>query len=113
MDKVVVELQADNGTPVKVVMPPGFPAGGSPEAVQAWVDGLTGGYTQEALRAAFDKVADRRNWKNPIEAEIARDEFAITAEAVQFYTSSTLVIAEDRGATLLVKAAGYYRTVGS
>ena len=113
MSKVVVELKTEDGEPVKLVMPPGFPKNPTPEAVDAYMANITGGYTQEALHAAFDKVADRRNWKFPIDAEIAREEFAITAKAVEFFTSSTLEIAEDRGATLRVKAAGYHRTVGA
>jgi len=72
-----------------------------------------GDYTEEQLHAAFDKVANKDNWKFPVDAVISRNDLDVTAKAVEFFTGSKLKIAEDLGANLRVQAIGYYAAVGA
>jgi hypothetical protein len=82
-------------------------------------DALTGGYGEAALRAAFERVQDPTNWKNPINAPVAADaDRELIATAIIFYTGSTPTFqAIYRGPQELVgyivRAAGYYAAVGA
>ena len=46
------------------------------------------GFTQDELKAAFDKVADPRDWKNPVNSVVPVDFLAVTMLAVEFFTAT-------------------------
>lgn len=71
--------------------------------------------TRGELSKAFDSVADRANWKNPINAVVALDSFGICllTEAVIFFTGSVPSYKSLGGGKYRVTAAGYYRTIGA
>ena len=76
--------------------------------------------TQGQLSKAFDKVANKANWKFPVDATVTiktHYEMALIQEAVVFFTGS---VAKFTAVELLgskckyqVKAAGYYATIGA
>lgn len=72
------------------------------------------GFSVAELRAAFDKIADATNWKNPIEAVIEEGDFELCSAAVGFFTGSELkkISAWDES-RLIVRADGYYATCGA
>ena len=63
------------------------------------------------MRAAFELVADKADWKNAVSARVYADccdfEDAILARAVAFMTATTATITRD-GCFIVVKAPGYY-----
>lgn len=77
--------------------------------------------TQGELSLAFDAVANKANWKNPIDAVVSLDSYtmAMVREAVVFFTGSVPTFELTTGTTTSgmgryrVKAAGYYRTIGA
>jgi hypothetical protein len=56
---------------------------------KSYKDKLLGGYTEEELRSAFDAVADKEDWRNPIAALVTSDNLQITVYAINFYTANT------------------------
>lgn len=77
--------------------------------------------TRGELSAAFDRVANRDNWKDRIDVvvDVANDvELATIREAVVFFTGSVPTFEPRPGAGLpgcryRVRAAGYYAAVGA
>ncbi len=64
---------------------------------------------REQHQRYFEMVEDKEHWKNPIDAVIAVTDFDAIADAVDFYTATTLWIIEDLGnGTYRVAADGYY-----
>ena len=45
-------------------------------------------YTRSELRAAFEKVEDKSDWKNPIDATIDVAELDVTVNAIRFFTGT-------------------------
>lgn len=70
-------------------------------------------YPIEQMDAAFKKVQDNRNWKNPINAVIDAGQEDITTEAIIFYTGSIAQYTPAGKGKVRVEAAGYYLTIGS
>lgn len=70
-------------------------------------------YTQEQLEQAFDLVADKKHWKNPINAVIPLEsDQALIREAVIHFTGSVpTFVRTSKG--IKVTANGYYLTIGS
>lgn len=74
-------------------------------------------FTRGELRAAFDSVADRKNWKGRIRAWVTlrteRDRVLVEC-AVQFFAGCrpTLTRTEEPD-RFRVEAVGYYRAVGA
>lgn len=76
--------------------------------------------TRGQLAAQLDRVKDKSNWKNPIDAEFttATDEaastleVAIMREAVLFFCGCVPEIRHLGNFRFSVKAIGYYRAVG-
>ena len=70
------------------------------------------GYTEEALSAAFDSVANPDDWRAPIEGYCAPEAAEIVTAAVECYTATVpeirgpLAIGRHAG-KLTVRAAGY------
>ncbi len=71
------------------------------------------GYTHAELDAAFKKVEDKTNWKNPIDAVIPTSEYPVTAAAVTFFAGSNLDALPAGDGMYQVKAPGYYEDVGA
>lgn len=79
--------------------------------------------TRGELRDHFDTVADRTNWKNPIDATVLlrrgnNDEhLELVKLAVVFFTGSVLQVVSlddfNGYRRAKVKAAGYYQAIGS
>jgi len=73
-------------------------------------------FTRTELKVMFDKVADKDNWKNPINSStILRtdDEKELLLNAIEFYTGSKATIANILGTTYKVIADGYYSAIGA
>ena len=76
--------------------------------------------TQGELSKAFDVVANKANWKMPIDCDVtlkSHREMAMISKAVVFFTGS---VAKFTAVALLgskcryrVTAAGYYATIGA
>ena len=73
------------------------------------------GFTRGDLSAAFDRVADKGNWKLAIDALVTvadPRELLLIARAVPFFAGCEAEItAEGRGHR--VRAVGYYAAVGA
>lgn len=69
-------------------------------------------YSRAELKAAFDAVCDRSNWKNPVQGTILPKDEDVTREAVIFFTGSVPKFRARPSGRLLVEAAGYYKTIG-
>jgi hypothetical protein len=63
----------------------------------------------------FDKIAPKANWKNPIDATIARRDFLHCNAACIWFTGAPLTIVEEEpwGGPVRVTAPGYYATIGA
>jgi hypothetical protein len=77
-----------------------------------------GGYTDEQLRAAFERVACRSNWKDPIAcdlpADLTDDDRRMIDTAITHWTGSIAEWTRDGdGGCWTVRAAGYYASIGS
>jgi hypothetical protein len=73
--------------------------------------------TDAEMKAAFDKVAPKPDWRFPIEttAVLANDyEITVMAKAVEYFTGSKATFTPKGSSNVyVVKAAGYYATVDS
>lgn len=72
-------------------------------------------YTDAELRAAFDKVKNRNNWKMPIRRTIDEADLDVTGEAI-IYFAGCMMDAEPhptRPGKWRIYAIGYYAAVGS
>lgn len=81
--------------------------------VVAKIDGRD--VTRRELSAAFDWVADRSNWKNPIDCTVALTDrqAALVAEAVVFFAGCRPTIKRIDETIVRVQAVGYYAAVGA
>lgn len=72
--------------------------------------------TRGELALVFDLVADKANWKNPINTLMSwlpdSEDRLLIREAVVFFTGSVPEFSNERG-RLRVRAAGYYLTIGA
>jgi len=88
----------------------------SSSSSSSWAASLLGGYSEAALSAAFSKVADKANWKMPVAAvlpaDTSKEELALIAYAIGFYTGSEAKISASPN-WVLVEAPGYYAAVGA
>jgi hypothetical protein len=72
--------------------------------------------TTAILSPAFDRVANKENWKFAIDAVIDiadMDEQLVIHEAVIFYTGSVPTFTHLTGHSFRVRARGYYAAIGS
>ena len=49
---------------------------------------LFNGFTLDAIKVAFEKVEDKTDWKNPIQALVPVDQLLITIIAIEHYTAA-------------------------
>ena len=52
------------------------------------------GYSRKELKAAFDKVCDSKDWKNPISARVQAADVKITVAAIEYFTATTADVLE-------------------
>lgn len=75
------------------------------------------GYTREELKAAFERVQDPTNWKNPIKAVITvkdRDaETRVIGSAIDFFAGGGAEFQDGPKNTVRVRAPGYYVLIGA
>lgn len=64
-------------------------------------------YTQEQLRAAFEKVQNAEHWKNPINSFCRDSEVAITAHAIRHFTGTEATFVPRGNGWVSVSAEGY------
>ena len=74
-------------------------------------------FLEPCLRPAFDAVADKAHWKNPINARIANHPLVrqLVAEAITFYAGggATFEVDPSDDSKLIVRAPGYYVRIGA
>lgn len=51
-------------------------------------DMVRGGFSVEAMKAAFDKVCNKQDWKAPIKAVIPSVQVPLVVAAIEFYTAT-------------------------
>ena len=71
-----------------------------------------GGYLISDLRAAFETVEDKTNWKNPIDAIIAGKDLKLIKYAIEFFTGSGSMFKKAATGKLRVLASGYNLAMG-
>ena len=65
-------------------------------------------FTEAQLEAAFDKVADPADWRNPIYQVVDRDDVHVTVCAVRHFTAAPIeVIDLEWGDEFMIKSPGY------
>jgi len=73
-------------------------------------------YTQEQLLAAFNKVANKTNWKLPIDKKVSLssvDEVDLVVEAIIHFTGSVPSYDQLDGDVYHFQAQGYYIAIGA
>jgi len=71
-------------------------------------------WSRAELKAAFDLVANRSHWKNPIRRTVpAGTDLELVREAVIFYTGSVPEFSTKPDGSTLVVAIGYFAAVGA
>jgi hypothetical protein len=72
-------------------------------------------YSRAELTAAFNRVANLRNWKMPIDTIIPGDDADVVEQAIIFFTGSVPQFRPhpDNSLYLIVKADGYYAVIGA
>ncbi len=71
-------------------------------------------HSHEELKAAFDKICDKDNWKMPLRGVVEESELGLVEEAAIYFAGSPLHIVKkmDDG-KVMVAGAGYYECIGS
>ena len=71
--------------------------------------GKVNNWTQEELKAAFDRVCDSRDWKNPISAIVNAEDKALISDAIEFFTATKAEFRDvvNNDAKLFVQSVGY------
>lgn len=72
-------------------------------------------FTREQMKEAFDMVADRNHWKNPIKriVKIEPRMIPIIEDAVMYFTGSEAEITKLHSGFYRVEAVGYYSAIGA
>lgn len=73
-------------------------------------------YTQDELRAAFDRVACTKNWKNRINRIVTIADAAerdLISKAIIHFTGSVPEFVEQPSGKVRVIADGYYAAIGA
>jgi len=76
-------------------------------AREAMIAQLLGGYTEQALKEAFEAVQDKDDWKAPIRALVAREDLGVTIKAIEHYTATNVYSDGDYGNFVGVYSVGY------
>jgi hypothetical protein len=61
------------------------------------------------MRQAFDEVAPKDDWRDPIDATVFPNKFSpqVLASAVEYMTSTAVLFSENARGQVRVRAAGY------
>ncbi len=73
-------------------------------------------YTTEVLSSAFDKVKNKKHWKNPINIIVSildESELDIFYDAIVFYTGSVPHFGPIKNNKVRIRADGYYAVIGA
>lgn len=70
-------------------------------------------FTVDQMRAAFDMIADKQNWKLPLHGIISKEEFRLCDQAAIFFAGSPLESKDIGGGKLEVAGFGYYVCIGA
>lgn len=70
-------------------------------------------YTQWELSCAFNLVADKEHWKNPIDATIPDEDVKITSYAIMHIAGCAASITPLGDGNSQIKAVGYFNAVGA
>lgn len=70
---------------------------------------------QSELLAAFNLVANKDHWKNPITTTLLQREVdeKLLTDAIIHFTGSVPTFSSMAGGRVLIKANGYYLTIGA
>ena len=72
------------------------------------------GYSQNQLKEAFNLVANKENWKLPIDTQVPACAPAdLIARAIAWYTGSIAKFSLATNGWLNVEAEGYYKAIGA
>ena len=66
-----------------------------------------GGFTNDELKAAFNKVKPLPHWKDSIRSVVQPDALAVTVAAIAFYTATDTTVTIRSTGDYLIKAPGY------
>ena len=69
-------------------------------------------HTQEELKEAFDKVANKNDWKNPINRWIPKSDLEATEIAVIHFTGSIVHVLDEKEKKVKIRADGYHHAIG-
>ena len=72
-----------------------------------------GPYLISELREAFQKVQDKKHWKNPINNVCRTEDKAKVAGAIAFFTGSIAEFEDLSNGWSAVRAEGYYNAIGA
>ena len=65
-------------------------------------------FTEEQLEAAFGKVADPADWRNPIYEVVYRDDVEVTVRAIQHFTAAPIEVVDlEWNDEFMIKSFGY------
>lgn len=66
------------------------------------------GYTEAELKAAFEKVCDPHDWKDPIVKRVPTNKMDLTIAAIEFYTATEVKVTALAGRDdVTVESIGY------
>jgi hypothetical protein len=75
------------------------------------------GYDMKQLQVAFNKVKDKRDWKNPIDALVdPSEDIAVISAAITYFgcgPSDYVTVIRKGKEKIRVRAAGYYACTGT
>ncbi|MDR2142540.1 MAG: hypothetical protein LBR11_12305 [Deltaproteobacteria bacterium] len=70
-------------------------------------------FSLDQLRSAFESVANKADWKGPIDALVQADQVKMVAEAIDFFAGCRPTYAPAANGQVRVRAVGYYEAVGA
>ena len=82
----------------------------SKDETREYMESLMGGYDEDALQAAFNKVKDQEDWKAAIDKTVevdGREEVELICFAVNFYTGTPCDACDEPEGKATFKAIGY------
>lgn len=82
------------------------------DKIAAWLEAGRGGYSQEELEAAFNKVKNTEHWKNPVDAVIDAADMRVVSFAIPWFTSTQAIFETLGDGKLRVTADGYWSVEG-
>lgn len=88
----------------------GTGTGMTSDQIETYLKDAAGGYSQDALSAAFNAVQDKTHWKNPVNAIVDRDQIEILTRAIPWFTGTEAAFSDVDGDPdkVVVTAPGYF-----